>query len=86
MARARSGAAATRRGSRAVKKRGQPEGEKDSGGSKLRRSGDVPMGRLHCYVPEGLVMRLRVHCAVERQSISDAVSAALAHWLDRAGK
>jgi hypothetical protein len=37
--------------------------------------------RLNCYVPADLATKLRVRCAVERRSLSDAVVAALEAWL-----
>jgi hypothetical protein len=37
--------------------------------------------RLNLYVPSDLATKLRVRCAVERRSLSDAVVAALEAWL-----
>jgi hypothetical protein len=54
-----------------------------AGGSRLRRSGDVPMEKLTVYIPEELATRLRVHCAKNRQSNSDALTEAVQAYLDK---
>jgi hypothetical protein len=51
-------------------------------GSKLRRPERGE--RLSAYVPPELAEALRVRCARERRSVSDAVTAALAVWLSDA--
>ena len=47
--------------------------------SRLRR--DVPGERLAIYLPPDTAENLRVRCARERRSISDAVTEAVAMWL-----
>lgn len=57
-----------------------------SGGSRLRRSGDVPMEKLSVYIPAELATRLRIHSARSRQSNSDAITEAVAAYLDEQEK
>jgi len=47
--------------------------------SRLRRA--IGGARLAVYLPAELEQRLRVHCAMERRSISDAVTVAVTRWL-----
>jgi len=50
--------------------------------SRLRRDG-VRGERVSVYLPPELVVRLRVFCARERRSISDAVTEAVSAYLPR---
>lgn len=50
--------------------------------SAMRRKAPVAE-RLNTYVLKGLAGKLRVRCAVERRSLSDAVSEAIADWLKK---
>lgn len=52
-----------------------------AGGSKLRR--DERGERLSVYLPPELASALRVYCARDRRSVSDAVSEAVAQLLER---
>ena len=47
--------------------------------STLRR--ETPGVRLNVYVPDELERRLRIRCAEERRSMSDAVTHAIEKWL-----
>ncbi len=47
--------------------------------SRLRRDGGGE--RVNVYMPPTLVSRLRVQCALDRRSLSDAVTAAVEAWL-----
>lgn len=47
-----------------------------------RMRGDTRGERINLYVPEALATKLRVRCARERRSLSDAVAAALEAWLE----
>jgi hypothetical protein len=50
--------------------------------SRLRR--DEQGERISAYIPPELAEALRVRCARERRSVSDAVTEALGLWLDSA--
>jgi hypothetical protein len=51
-------------------------------GSKRRRSAGQ---RLAIYIPAPLVERLRVRCAKEGRSLSDAVTCAVKKWMNARG-
>lgn len=48
----------------------------------LRRDGQ-PAERLTVYMPPPLIEALRVRCARERRSLSDAVTEAVSEWINR---
>lgn len=60
--------------------RKQPDSQKGEGKSRLRRneSGE----RMSIYLPPDIAEKLRVRCALDRRSLSDAVTEAVVGWLD----
>ena len=55
------------------------------GGLAHRTSGD-PVKRIIVYVPAEDCKRLRVRCAEEERTLSDAVSEAISTWLASSGR
>lgn len=72
---------AARRFERASEKKAKAKtkGRPSKGSPKKLRSGKEP---LSIYLVPELAERLRVKCALERVTLSDAVSMALEEWLD----
>jgi hypothetical protein len=53
--------------------------------SRLRRDEIGDCERLNVYIPADLAMRVKERALRERRSVSDAVTAALEHWVGRSG-
>ena len=65
---------------RVSKEKETPLSTSSGSDSKLRRA--VRGERVAAYIPPELAEKLRVRCAMERRSVSDAVTAAVASWLN----
>ncbi len=71
--------ASRRQAVREVQAQRMAEGPRSAAGSRLRRP---TLGeRVTVYLPPDMAQRLRVRCAAERRSLSDAVTEALCRWL-----